>query len=176
MNSAILNKARNFTMMHRLKLAGLSVCLAFSAAANAQPGITAITFSGTAMSMSGSWAVVPSPDFWSIGAILMDSTHVPIGSLSPFTTLNTASAASYPTGFKVTLGQSTPPGVIVVVYRGKRPFVAGDTVDKAEYFGLCPTGCPAGELTVPMSGELLNSDFTGSATAMPVTLQEFTVD
>ena len=106
----------------------------------------------------------------------MDSAHNPIGFLSPLTTLNTASAASYPTGFKVTLGENAPAGVIVVVYRSTMPFVAGDTVDQAEYTGLCPAGCVAGDLIVPISGELLNTDFTPGGIAMPVKLQEFLVD
>ena len=163
-------------MKHRLISAWVVGCLAVSAAAHAQPGITAISFTGTSMSAAGSWAMVPSPNYWSIGAILMDSTHTPIGFLSPLTTLNTASAASYPTGFRVTLGQNAPAGVIVVVYRSKTPFVAGDTVDKAEYIGLCPAGCIAGDLIVPISGELLNTDFTSGASAMPVKLQDFAVD
>jgi hypothetical protein len=147
-----------------------------SAAAHAQPGITAISFTGTAMSATGSWASIPSPGFWNIGAILTDSAHHPIGSLSPLTTLNTAGAASYPTGFRVTLGDVTHADVIVVVYRSTTSFVAGDTVDKAEYTGLCPAGCVAGDLIVPVSGELLNSDFTPGASAMPVKLQDFSVD
>ena len=163
-------------MKHRLKLFGLLTCFTACTAANAQPGVTAISFSGTSMSATGSWASVPSPNYWSIGAILMDSAHTPIGFLSPLTTLNTASAASYPTGFKVTLGANAPAGVIVVVYRSTTPFVAGDTVDKAEYAGLCPAGCVAGDLIVPISGELLNSDFTAGASAMPVKLQDFAVD
>jgi hypothetical protein len=163
-------------MKYRLCLATLIACCAISATAHAQPGITAISFTGTAMSSTGSWAIVPSPGYWSIGAILMDSTHTPIGFLSPQTTLNTASAASYPTGFKVTLGENTPADVIVVVYRSTTPFAAGDTVDKAEYSGLCPLGCVAGDLIVPISGDLLNTDFTAGASAMPVKLQDFSVD
>jgi hypothetical protein len=163
-------------MKYFAKLLGFLAGCALCVAAHAQPGVTAISFSGTAMSASGSWASVPSPNFWSIGAILMDSTHNPIGFLSPLTTLNTASAASYPTGFKVTLGANAPAGVIVVVYRSTTPFVAGDTVDKGEYTGLCPAGCVAGDLIVPISGELLNTDFTPGASAMPVKLQDFSVD
>jgi len=176
-NSATLNKARGFIMKYHLKLTGLFACFAFSAAANAQPGITAIAFTGTAMSASGSWAKVPSPGYWSIGAILVDGAHHPIGFLSPLTTLNTASAASYPTGFKVTLGASAPADTIVVVYRSTTPFVAGDTVEKAEYTGLCPpTGCVPGDLIVPITGELLNSDFAARGAAMPVKLQDFSVE
>lgn len=163
-------------MKHRLISACLIGCIAVNTAAHAQPGVTAISFTGTSMSATGSWASVPSPDYWNIGAILMDSAHTPIGFLSPLTTLNTASAASYPTGFRVTLGENTPAGVIVVVYRSTTPFAAGDIVDKAEYMGLCPTGCVAGDLIVPVSGELLNTDFTAGASAMPVKLQEFSVE
>jgi hypothetical protein len=148
-----------------------------SAAAHAQPGITAISFTGTAMSPTGSWASIPSPGFWNIGAILTDGAHHPIGSLSPLTTLNTAGAASYPSGFRVTLGQNAPADSIVVVYRSTSPFVAGDMVDKAEYGGLCePTGCVPGDLIVPVTGDLLNSDFTAGGTALPAELQDFSVD
>lgn len=164
-------------MKKLLCLAGLFACCAVSSTTLAQPGVTAISFTGTAMSSTGSWAIVPSPGYWSIGAILVDHTHTPIGFLSPLTTLNTASAPSYPTGFKVTLGANAPADAIVVVYRSTTPFAAGDTVDKAEYAGLCaPVGCVAGDLFVPVSGDLLNSDFTGGASAMPVKLQDFSVD
>jgi hypothetical protein len=161
-------------MKIRVGLAGLFACC-FSAAVFAQPGITGVSFAGTAMSPTGSWASVPSPGYWSIGAILEDSGHHPIGFLSPLTTLNTASAPSFPTGFRVTLGENTLPGVIVVVYRSTTPFAAGDTVDKAEFTGLCPLGCVAGNLFVPLLGDLPNTDFTPGGLALPVKLQEFSV-
>jgi hypothetical protein len=163
-------------MKKYLKLAGFVLGCAVSAMASAQPGVTAISFTGTAMSGTGSWPIVASPAFWNIGAILLDSAHNPIGFLSPLTTLNTASAASYHTGFRVTLGAAAPAGAIVVVYRSTKSFVAGDPVDKAEYPGLCPTGCVAGDLIVPVTGELLNTDFTAGASAMPVTLRDFSVE
>ncbi len=164
-------------MKNRLKFVGCLAGFAIASTAVAQPGITAITFKDTAMSPTGSWASIPTPGFWSIGAILMDSAHHPIGFLSPLTSLSTASAPSFPTRFSVTLGESAPADSIVVVYRSTTPFSAGDTVDKAEYTGLCaPTGCAPGDLTVPISGQLPNSDFTPGASALPVKLQEFSVD
>ncbi len=163
--------------MFHLKKICFSVLLASSTFAHAAPGITDITFTGTGMSMSGSWAVVDAPAYWSIRAILMDGAHNTIGTLSPTITLNTASAASYPTGFQVTLGAIAPADAIVVVYRSKMPFGAGDTVDKAEYPGLCqPIGCSAGGLIVPVSGDLLNTAFVSDVSAMPVRLQEFSVE
>jgi len=163
------------TVRHVALAAGLIVA---SAAVHAQPGITAISFTGNAMSSTGSWPVVPAPNSWYIGAILTDGAGQPIGKLSsPLINLNTASAASYPTGFRVTLGQIAPADAIVVVYRSTSPFVAGDTVERAKYSSLCePTGCVAGDLLVPVTGDLLNSDFIPDFTALPVTLQEFSVD
>lgn len=158
------------------KISCVALLLGASAMTHAQSGITAITFTDTAMSATGSWPIVPAPNYWSIAAILTDASHHPIGALSPQVTLNTASAASYPKGFRVTLGEKTPANAIVVVYRSSNPFTVGDTVEKAEYAGLCPTGCVTGDLIVPISGELLNSDFTAGASALPVKLQSYDVE
>jgi hypothetical protein len=143
--------------------------------AHAQPGITSITFTDTAMSATGSW---PIGHEWYIGAILTDSAGHVIGSLTPtLINLNTGSAASYPIGFTVTLGAAAPADAIVNIYRSTGPFVAGDQVERAEFDGLCnPAGCPAGPLSLPMLGALPNPDFKPDNTAMPVTLQSYSVD
>ena len=164
--------------MSRLKKLTVSIALlASTVAAHAQPGITSITFTNTAMSATGSW---PIGHEWYIGAILTDGSGHSIGTLTPvpmLLNLNTGSAASYPTGFKVTLGAAAPADAIVNVYRSTTSFVAGDAVERAEYDGLCqPTGCVAGDLSVPVTGELLNSVFVSDNTALPVTLQSSYVD
>jgi hypothetical protein len=164
-------------MFYAKKFCFLGLLLGAAATAHAQPGIIGISFTDTAMSATGSWPVVPSPNVWTIRAILTDASHKTIGTLSLVQTLNTASAASYPTGFRVRLGENAPAGAIVIVYRSPMLFDAGAPVDKAEYTGLCdPIGCVAGELIVPVTGQLLNSDFTSGSTAMPVRLQSYSVD
>lgn len=150
------------------------ISLLAATAAHSGPGINDITFTGTAMSPTGSW---PIGHEWTIRAILTDSAGKAIGILSPSTNLNTAGGASFPIGFEVMLGADTPKDAIINVYRSTGPFKAGDAVERAEYDGLCmPSGCPLGPATVPASGALLNSDFKADNTALPVTLQSSYVD
>jgi hypothetical protein len=161
--------------MSRIKKLLVTISLlATCIVAHAQSGITAITFTSSTVSASEGWE---QGNEWYIGAILVDSSGHTIGSLVTGINLNTTSLASYPTGFKVTLGAVAPADAIVYVYRSKRPFVAGDGVERAAYPGLCaPTGCVPGDLVVPVTGNLLDSDFFPDNTAMPVKLQSFSVD
>lgn len=150
------------------------VSLLAATAAHAGPGINAITFTGTAMSMSGDW---PSGQVWHIRAILTDSGGHAIGGLSEEITLDTNPGASFPIGFKVLLGANAPADAIFNVYRETTPFAAGDSVQRAEYDGVCmPSGCSAGVVTVPASGSLLNPDFKLDNVALPVRLQSYSVD
>ena len=84
--------------MSRFKLLTITIPLLFaSAAANAQSGITAITFTNSTVSATEGW---PLGHEWYIGAILTDGAGHAIGSLVTGINLNTTSAMSYPTGFK----------------------------------------------------------------------------
>ncbi len=162
--------------MNKIKLLMTAILFGTVATAHAQPGITAITFTGDSMAGGQGWPVVPAPGYWHIRAILVDSAHQPIGVMSPEVTLNTASASSFPTGFQVTLGQAAPAGASVLVYRKTAPIVDRGTTEQAEYDGLCTAGCVAGGLIVPVTGELLNSDFHDDHTALPVRLKDYSVD
>ncbi|HEX4479976.1 MAG TPA: hypothetical protein VH082_04155 [Rudaea sp.] len=161
-------------MSRSKKLAATMSLLVACVSAHAQPGITAITFTNSTVSTTEGW---PVGNEWYIGAIMVDSTGHTIGSLITGINLNTASLSSYPTGFKVTLGAAAPADAIVYVYRSTIPIVAGESVERAAYTGLCaPTGCLMGDLIVPVTGDLLNSDFQVDNTAMPVKLESFSVD
>lgn len=160
--------------MFHFKKSVAIISLLAATAAHAGPGINDITFTGTAMSPTGSW---PIGHEWTIRAILTDGTGKAIGFLSPSINLNTAGGASFPIGFKIMLGADAPKDAIINVYRSASPFNAGDPVERAEYDGICmPSGCPVGVVTVPATGSLLNSDFKADNTALPVRLQSISVD
>jgi hypothetical protein len=149
-------------------------CALLALTAHAHAGITTITIGGGTVISGENW---PQGDTWYVRAILVDSSSHPIGSLSSETTYSTASLGSVPTNVTVTLDADAPAGAIVLVYRSTNPIVAGDMVERAEYTGLCPLpGCVMGSLSVPISGQLLNSDFQPDNRAMPVKLQDFSVD
>jgi len=148
---------------------GMSIASVLPISGNA--GVTAITV-GSSGDVSGEdWT---GGFHWNIRAILLDSTLSPVGGLSPATVFDTTAGQLTPEQVKVTLDAAAPAGSVIRVYRSTGPFNVGYTVQYADYSGLCP--CVPGDLFVSVSGRLDNSDFTGSETAMPVKLQEFSVD
>jgi hypothetical protein len=152
----------------------IMTCALLALTAHAHAGITTINIGGGTVVFGENW---PQGDTWHVRAILTDSSLQPIGSLSTETTYSTASLGSVPTNVTVTLDAAAPAGAVVLVYRSINPIVAGDTVERAEYTGLCPLpGCAAGSLIVPATGQLLNSDFQPDNRALPVKLQDFSVD
>ena len=147
-----------------------AVVAMLAAAAHAHAGITAISIGMTASVPGHNWA---KGDRWNVRAILLDSSLHPIGSLSPPTIFNTISAPLAPEQVTVTFDASAPVGTIVRVYRSTSAFAAGDNVAYADY-NICP--CVTGDAFVSVSGRMDNDDFTASQSALPVQLQDFSVD
>jgi hypothetical protein len=151
-----------------------AVFLLSATAMSAQAGITAITIGDTAQVAGENW---PMGSEWYIRAILIDSAGNPIGKLSAETNYNTVSAGSVPSVVTMHLDANAPATSSILVYRSTNPILVGSNVTPAKYDGLCePDGCPIGDISVPANGQLRNSDFHGDSTAMPVKLQEFSVD
>ena len=136
--------------------------------------ITGLSIGGSIDAASENWEAGHT---WQVRVILADSSLNVISPLSAEVPFNTVAGAAAPTGFRITLGPGgAPTGANVVVYRSTAPFNAGDTVDLTIYTGLCPAGCNPGDLIVPVSGQLNNSDFRPNVTALPVRLEAFSVD
>jgi len=152
----------------------IMTCALLALTAHAHAGITTINIGGGTVVFGENW---PQGDTWHVRAILTDASLHPIGVLSEETTYSTASLGSVPTSVTVTLDAAAPADAIVLVYRSTSPIVPGDMVERAEYAGLCSgTGCAAGSLSVPVTGQSLNSDFQPDNRALPVKLQDFSVD
>jgi hypothetical protein len=143
---------------------------ALALATHAHAGITAITIGMSGSVPGHNWA---KGDHWNVRAILLDSSLHPIGSLTPPAIFNTTTNPLTPEQVTVTFDASAPIGTIVRVYRSTAPFAAGDNVAYADY-NICP--CVSGDAFVSVSGRMDNDDFTASQSALPVQLQDFSVD
>ncbi|HEX6833791.1 MAG TPA: hypothetical protein VF132_09700 [Rudaea sp.] len=157
-------------MFDRFK--ALAICLSFSVCTAAHADITSINIGGQFTTPSDNWQAGHT---WNIRAILLDSSHHPIGALSAPVTFDTHAGAAFPVGFTVDLDATEPAGTIFRVYRSTMPFNVGDSgIEYADYAGVCP--CAAGGLFVPANGHLSNVDFQNSGVTLPVRLQDFSAD
>ncbi len=141
------------------------------ACASAHAGITSITL-GAAGNFSGeNWA---QGSVWSVRAILLDSSMQPIGSLSPAASFNTVPQALVPANVTVNLDAAAAAGSIIRIYRSTSPFNAGDPNVQFADYSVCP--CSAGAVSPTATQRLPDPDFSASGTALPVRLQDFSVD
>lgn len=153
-------------------ICGIAVALALSFCTPAKADITSINIGGSFNIPGDNWAMNHT---WNVRALLLDSSHMPTGALSPPATFNTFGGLFTPTGFTVTLGNNEPAGTIFRIYRSMSPFAVGDAgIEYADYPGLCP--CVAGSMFVPANGHLPNPDFANSGVTLPVRLQEYSAD
>jgi hypothetical protein len=158
-----------FSMFNSIKAAILLPLFLLGAQAHA--GITSVGIGGSGSHPGENWA---KGDTWHIRAILLDSTLQPIGALSSEAKFDTTAAPLAPEDVTVHLDSSASVGSIVRVYRSTAPFIVGDSVQYADYSGLCP--CVKGDLFLTVSGIVPNGDFSNRGNAMPVQLQSYTVD
>jgi hypothetical protein len=155
-------------MINILKTIGLASAALVSMHAHA--GITSLSIGGGLSEAGHNW----SKGFqWHVRAILLDSTQQPIGFLSPDKIFDTTTAPLTPQNVTVTLDASASVGSIIRVYRSTTPFQAGDNTAYAD-FTICP--CTAGRVQLTVTGSIPNSDFAATQPAMPVKLQDFSVD
>jgi hypothetical protein len=168
----MVNSASTFTefsMFNSIKAVALLPLFLLGAQAHA--GITSVGIGGSGSHPGENWA---KGDTWHVRAILLDSTLQPIGVLSSEAKFDTTAAPLAPESVTVHLDGSASTGSIVRVYRSTVPFSVGDSVQYADYSGLCP--CVKGDLLLTVSGVLPNGDFANRGNAMPVRLQSYTVD
>jgi hypothetical protein len=139
--------------------------------ANAHAGITSISIGGAGNFSGENWA---QGSVWSVRAILLDSSLNPIGALSPATTFDTNPQSVVPAIVTVNFDAAAPAGSIIRIYRSTSPFNAGDTNVQFADYSVCP--CNAGAVSPTATQRLPDPDFSASGTALPVRLQEFSVD
>ncbi len=156
-------------MFNSIKAAAMLSLLFFGAQAHA--GITSVGIAGSGSHPGENWA---KGNTWHIRAILLDGTLQPVGALSRETKFDTTSAALAPEDVTVHLDSSASVGSVVRIYRSTASFNVGDSVQYADYSGLCP--CVSGDLFVTVSGRLPNGDFGNRGNAMPLKLQSYSVD
>jgi hypothetical protein len=171
-NSEQFRRQTEADMFNLLKVT--AIVFLFAVHVDAYGGITAIAIGSSADVPGENWAANSN---WHLRAILVDNSGNSIGGLSPEIPFSVGSGGAVPSGITVTLDSTAPAGSTFLIYRSHAPIRTGDTLERAGYTNLCdPSGCLPGTGPVPMSGRWLNSDFMAGNTAMPVKLQDFSVD
>ena len=144
----------------------------FLLCATAHAGVTALSVPGAGNFAGENWAEGSN---WFLRAILLDSTHAPIGSLSPtVTSFNTLDQALVPAYVTVTLDAAAASGSIIRIYRSTSAFNVDDTGIQFADYSVCP--CAAGSVSPTSNQRLPNADFANSGAVLPVRLQNFDVE
>jgi hypothetical protein len=149
----------------------LLLALFLFACASAHAGVTSINIPGSGNFAGENWAMGSQ---WTVRAILLDSSLQPIGALSPSASFDTLGQALVPAAVTVNLDAAAPAGSIIRIYRSTSAFNAGDANVQFADYSVCP--CNAGAVAPTATQRLPNGDFSSSGTALPVRLQDFSVD